>query len=188
VLIRHGMAVAALAAAAIAAHAEPVSYGLMPEQTWVEAEVLHFGTSTIRARFGPIAGEVVLDREKRSGEVSITIDTTGVNTGFKPFDTRLREPDLLATAEFAQAWFVSRNLVFQGETLAEIRGEFTLRGISRPLTLKALRFGCREQDGASICGGDFEATFKRSDFGASFGAPLVADNVRLVVRAEGQRR
>jgi hypothetical protein len=71
------MAVAALAAAAIAAHAEPVSYGLMPEQTWVEAEVLHFGTSTIRARFGPIAGEVVLDREKRSGEVSITIDTNG---------------------------------------------------------------------------------------------------------------
>jgi polyisoprenoid-binding protein YceI len=186
--MRHALAAAACAAAAIAAQAEPISYGLLPEHTWIEAEVLHFGTSTIRARFGPIAGEVVLDREKRSGEVSLTIDAAGVSTGFKPFDTRLREPDLLATAEFPQAWFVSRTLVFQGETLAEIRGEFTLRGISRPLTLKALRFGCREQDGASICGGDFEATFKRSDFGASFGVPLVADNVRLVVRAEGQRR
>jgi polyisoprenoid-binding protein YceI len=187
--MRRGLAAAACAAVvAVAARAEPISYSLMPEHTWVEAEVLHFGTSTIRARLGPIVGEVVLDREKRSGEVSITIDTTNVNTGFKPFDSRLREPDLLATAEFPQAWFVSRNLVFQAEALAEIRGEFTLRGISRPLTLKALRFGCREQEGASICGGDFEATFKRSDFGASFGAPLVADTVRLVVRAEGQRR
>jgi polyisoprenoid-binding protein YceI len=187
--MRHGIvAAAACTAAAVAAHAEPISYRLMPEHTWVEAEVLHFGTSTIRARFGPMAGEVVLDREKRSGEVSMTIDTTGVSTGFKPFDTRLREPDLLATAEFPQAWFVSRTVVFQGETPAELRGEFTLRGISRPLTLKALRFGCHEQDGATFCGGDFEAAFKRSDFGASFGVPLVADNVRLVVRAEGQRR
>lgn len=186
-LMRRGMAAAAGAAVAVAAHGEPISYRLMPEHTWVEAEVLHFGTSTVRARFGPMAGEVVLDREKRSGELSITIDTSGVGTGFKPFDARLREPDLLATVEFPQAWFVSRNLVFQGEALAEIRGEFTLRGISRPLTLKALRFGCREQDGASICGGDFEATLKRSDFGASFGVPLVADAVRLVVRAEGKR-
>ena len=37
------------------------------------------------------------------------------------------------------------------------------------------------------CGGDFEAELRRSDFGMSFGLPLVADRVRLLVQVEAIR-
>ena len=39
-----------------------------------------------------------------------------------------------------------------------------------------------------VCGGDFEAEFKRSDFGITHSLPFVGDAVRLVVQIEGVRR
>jgi polyisoprenoid-binding protein YceI len=189
-LARVGATCAGLAALAVSlsAHAEPVTYSLLPEQSFVQFEVMHFGTSTSRGRFGPLQGEVTLDRDKRRGEVALRIPTAGVDTGLGIFNARLREPDLLASAQFPEAFFVSRNFIFDGDRVAEVRGEFTLRGTSQGLTLKALRFACRRDDKpGEICGGDFEGEIKRSDFGATFGLPLVGDRIRLVVQVEGRR-
>jgi polyisoprenoid-binding protein YceI len=56
------------------------------------------------------------------------------------------------------------------------------------LSFKAIRFGCRLDDKpGEICGGDFEGEIKRSEFGATFGLPLIGDRVRLVVQVEGRR-
>ncbi len=177
----------ALAGHAAPAWAAPVTYRFLPEHSWVQFEVLHFGTSTIRGRLGPLDGVAVLDREAHRGEVSLEINVAGVDTGFKPFDARLREPDLLATAEYPRAWFVARNFSFEGDMLREVRGEFTFRGVSQGLNLRAQRFSCRADPEGEICGGDFEADLRRSDFGASFGVPLVADAVQLKIRVEGRR-
>jgi polyisoprenoid-binding protein YceI len=38
-----------------------------------------------------------------------------------------------------------------------------------------------------VCGGDFEGELLRSDFGATFGLPLIANRVRLQVQVEGRR-
>ncbi len=179
-----GMAALCLGGGALAA---PVAYRLDPDHTWLQAEVLHFGTSTIRVRFGPLSGSAVLDREAHAGEVSLAIDMAGVDSGSKLFDARLQRPDLLATAEFPQAWFVSRRFTFEGDTPTELRGELTFKGISQPLSLRALRFSCRTDDRGELCGGDFEGQLNRSDFNANFGAPLVGDAVRLVVRVEARR-
>ncbi len=177
-----------LALLATPAGAQPVAYVLDPGHSFVHFEVLHFGTSTSSGRFGPIAGEVTLDRSAGGGEVSLRIATAGVDTGLPVFNARLRQADLLASAEHPEAYFVARNFRFEGQRLAEVRGEFTLRGVSRPLSLHALRFGCRGDDTAEVCGGDFEGDILRSDFGATYLLPFVADRVRLVVQVEGRRR
>ena len=100
-----------------------------------------------------------------------------------------RQADLLASGEHPDAYFVARNFVFDGEALREVRGEITLRGISRPLSLRALGFSCGTHPllQREWCGGDFEAELRRSDFGMSFGLPLVADRVRLQVQVEAIR-
>ena len=58
------LATAALAlfATAGSAQAQPATYAVDPTHTFVTWEALHFGTSTSRGRFGPVAGTVVLDR------------------------------------------------------------------------------------------------------------------------------
>jgi polyisoprenoid-binding protein YceI len=174
----------------LATRAEALTYSLDPERCFVHFEVMHFGTSTSRGRFGPVAGEVSLDRSAGTGALALRVATNKVSTGLPFFDARLRQADFLASEAYPEAFFVARNFRFDGERLAEVRGEFTLRGISQPLSLTALRFSCRQdaERQAEVCGGDFEAQFNRSDFGSTFGLPFVADRVRLLVQVEGLRR
>jgi polyisoprenoid-binding protein YceI len=174
------------------AQAQPVAYTLVPEHSFVHFEVLHFGTSTIRGRFGPLQGQVLLDRRAGRGEVSLRVATAEVNTGVGVFNARLRQADLLASEAFPEAYYVATTLRFAGDNVAEVRGEFTWRGVSQPLSLRALRFSCRVDQQVSpaeeICGGDFEGELLRSEFGATFGLPFVGDRVRLVVQVEGRKR
>ena len=129
-----------LTVTAASAAAQPAAYVLDPAHSFVHFEVLHFGTSTSRGRFGPIAGAVTLDRSAGRGAVSLRVPTTGVDTGLPVFNARLREADLLASTEFPDAYFVATRFRFEGDRLAEVRGEFTLRGVSQPLSLFARRF------------------------------------------------
>jgi polyisoprenoid-binding protein YceI len=178
------------ALAGMPARAAPAVYTLDTERSSVHFEVLHFGTSTLRARLGAIAGTVTLDRAAGKGEVNLRLPTTGVDTGAAVFNARLREPDMLASSEFPDAYFIAAGLRFEGGQLAEVRGEFTLRGVSRALTLRAVRFAC-SADGAKeaeVCGGDFEGRVLRSDFGMNYGLPFIADEVRLLVAVVGRRR
>lgn len=179
----------ALALLGGAATAAPVTYVLDPARSFVHAEVLHFGASTIRVRLGPASGSVVLDREAGRGEVDVRVPTASVDTGLKVFDARLREADLLASTEYPEAFFVARQMRFDGPRVAEVRGEFTLRGTSQPLSLRAVRFGCKPLDGGGeVCGGDFEGSLLRGDFGLDFGLPLIGNRVTLLVQVEALRR
>jgi polyisoprenoid-binding protein YceI len=182
-----GLGLVAAALHAQPAGAQPVIYRLDLQRTWVQFEVLHFGTSTTRGRFGPIEGEVVLDATAGTGEIALRVPTATVNTGIPVFDARLRRDDLLDSAGWPEAYFVARRVRFDGAALAEVSGEFTLRGIGQPLTLRAVRYGCRDDVDrqARVCGGDFEGEIRRSDFGATFGLPFVSDRVRLLVQVEG---
>lgn len=178
---------AALAVASLNAAAAPAVYVLDPEHSFVHFEVTHFGTSTSRGRFGPVSGEVTLDRAQGTGEVGVRIATAGIDTGFAVFNARLRQPDLLASSEFPEAYFVARQFRFDDGRLAEVRGEFTFRGTSQPLSLRARLFACRTDAKSEVCGGDFEGELRRSDFGATFLLPFVGDRVRLLVQVEGRR-
>ena len=175
-------------ATAPAAPAAPAVYVLDPEHTFVHFEVQHFGTSTSRGRFGPVTGEVTLDRAAGRGEVGLRITTANVDTGLAIFNARLRQADLLASSEFPEAFFVARNFRFEGDRVAEVRGEFTFRGVSQPLSLRARHFGCRQDSGAEVCGGDFEGELLRSAFGATYLLPLIGDRVRLTVQVEARRQ
>ena len=165
----------------------PITYQLDPAHTFVTFEVLHFGTSTLRGRIGPVTGEVTVDRAAKAGDLRLRIPVDGVSTGLRVLDTRLKQPDLLATAEYPEAYFVATRFAFDDAGgIKEVRGEFTLRGVGEPLSLYARRFSCRldamlKKD---VCGGDFEADLKRGRFGATFGEPFVSDDVHLLIQVE----
>jgi polyisoprenoid-binding protein YceI len=179
-----------LLTAARAAPAEPARYRFDPAHSFVTFEVLHFGTSTIRGRFGPLQGEVVLDRAQRRARVQVVVDTAGVSTGLAAFDARLREADMLAVQAHPRAYFVAERFDLDATgNVSALRGEFTLRGSSLPLELKALRFNCYTSPllRVEVCGGDFEGRFERSAAGITHSLPFVADTVRLLVQVEAIR-
>ncbi len=172
----------------VAACAQPVRYTLDPDHSFVEFEVLHFGTSTTRGRFGPFSGVITLDRRAGGGTLDLGVATASVDTGMPFFNRRLREPDLLASDDFPEARFAATRWRFEGDSLAEVVGDFTLRGVSHPLTLRALRFGCRDTPAGEVCGGDFEGEIYRSAFGMVYGWPFIANRVDLRVQVEGLRK
>jgi len=188
----HGLTWILAAGAALAvgpAGAAPAVYALDPAHTFVHFGVLHFGTSTLWGRFGPLQGAVEFDPVARTGRVGLTIPLASLQTGWSILDRRVLAADLLGAEQEPNAYYVASRFEFDGDRLQEVRGEFTLRGVSQPLTLRAERFGCRAdtERGGEVCGGDFRATVLRSSVGASFGLPLVGDEVQLIIQVEGWR-
>ena len=165
----------------------PTTWRLDPNHTFVQFEVLHFGTSTLRGRIGPVTGEVTIDRAARAGDLRLRIPVATVETGIPALDARLKQPDLLATVEYPEAYFVATRFQFDAAGgVKEVRGEFTLRGVGEPLSLYARSFACRDdaQLKKTVCGGDFVADLKRGRFGATFAEPFVSDDVHLVIQVE----
>ena len=161
-------------------------YTLDPTHTFVHWELLHMGTSTQRGRFDKIGGTVQFDPQAQRLEVGIVVDTASVSSGVPLLDALLKGREMLDVAAHPQAFFVARNARFDGEVPRELRGEFTLRGISQPLSLRALRWHCGLNPlfKRTVCGGDFEAELLRSSFGITHSLPFVADKVRLLIQVE----
>lgn len=176
---------------ASAAQAQSAAYAIDPTHTFVTFEIDHFGTSTNRGRFDKKEGTVQFDRAGKSGKVDITIDTTSINTGTAPFDGHLKSAEILNVAAHPTARFVSDKFVFDGDKVKEVTGQFTLMGKTHPVTLKATKFNCymNPMVKREVCGGDFEATIKRSLWGASYGINYgFSDDMRLVVQVEAVKQ
>ncbi|HEX6720949.1 MAG TPA: YceI family protein [Burkholderiaceae bacterium] len=180
----------ALLALGATASAEPVRYRFDPTHTFAHFELSHFGTSMIRGRIGPLQGEVQIDRSARSGRVQVEIDMALTSTGVPVLDARLREGDMLSTQVHPKAYLVAERFDFDDTgRVKALRGEFTLRGVSLPLELKAVRFNCYTSPlfRREVCGGDFEGQFNRSAVGITHSLPFVSDTVRLLVQVEAIR-
>ena len=187
--MKHFMALLWLALGATAS-AEPVRYRFDPTHTFVHFELSHFGTSMIRGRLGPLQGEVQIDRSARRGRVQVEIDMALASTGVPVLDARLREGDMLSTQLHPKAYLVAERFDFDDAGRVKgLRGEFTLRGVSLPLELKAVRFNCYTSPlfRREVCGGDFEGQFNRSAVGITHSLPFVSDTVRLLVQVEALR-
>ena len=184
------IALSALALAAstlaVTAQAAPATYGIDPTHTFVTFEAKHFGTSTNRGRFDKKEGTVVLDIAAKTGKADITIETGSINTGTAPFDGHLKSKDFFNSEAFPTATFVGNQFKFDGDKVTEVAGTLTLLGKTQPVTLKASSFGCYENPRLKreVCGGDFETTIKRSDFGMSYGLPFIPDDIKLVIQIE----
>jgi polyisoprenoid-binding protein YceI len=182
------IAVGLFALHAAAAQGQSVTYALDASHTRVHWEVRHFGTSTSRGRFDNVTGHLQRNADTGLGEVSISLATASVNTGVAPLDSVLRG-SYLASRENPQAYFVANGWRWQAGAPLEVRGEFTLRGVSRPLVLRAPLLTCTTHPmlKREVCGADLEADLRRSDFGITDGLPFIGDRVHLLIQVEAIR-
>ena len=169
------------------ATAAPETFAIDPGHTVVTFEITHMGMSTHRGHFEAKEGAVVLDRAAKTGSADITIDTNTLSVGLPAFQATLKGERLFNVSLNPVARFVGDAFTFDGDTLSSVAGTMTILGKSQPVTLKAVRFTCflspivkRE-----VCGGDFETTIQRSQFGLGFAPTIAPDNVRLLIQVEG---
>ncbi len=190
-MIRTTLFAAVLAATSLGSQAQSATYAVDPTHTFVTFEVPHFGVTTNRGRFDKKSGTVQFDKTGKTGKVDITIETGSINTGTAAFDKHLQSKDFFNSAEFPTARFVADKFSFNGDKVSEVSGTLTLLGKTQPVTLKASNFGCYMNPmlKVEVCGGDFETSILRSQYGMSYGLNFgIVDTVRLVVQVEGVKQ
>ncbi len=179
----------ALIAAATIANAEPATYNLDPAHTYPSFEADHFGGLSVwRGKFDKSAGKVVLDRAAKSGTIDVTVQTGSVNFGLAKMDEHAKGADLFDVAKFPTATYKGKFTAFNGDVPTEAKGEFTLHGVTKPLTLKINRFKCMPHPmlKKEVCGADASAEFNRADYGVSYGQAYGFDmGVKLAIQVEG---
>ena len=168
----------------------PETYVIDPMHTFVIWETKHFGTSTSRGRFDRKEGFIVIDMIAKTGTVEIRIDVKSMRTSTGLFDQLLQGKNFFNSDEFPTATFKGDQFKFDGDKLAEIAGTLTLNGKTNPVTLKASNYNCHMSPVSrkQVCGGDFDAHIKRSDFGMNYLVPFVSDATRLVIQIEAIRQ
>jgi polyisoprenoid-binding protein YceI len=180
-----------LAAGAVTAQAESTTYAIDPSHTFVTFEANHMGTSTLRGRFDKKEGSVTLDKAGKSGKADITIDATSIDTGVAALDTHLKSKDFFNAAEFGTAKFNADKFQFNGDKVSEVSGTLTLLGKTQPITLKATNFNCylNPMLKREVCGGDFDTTITRTQFGMSYGLNYgLPDNIHLLIQIEAVKQ
>ena len=182
------LATAAIFAIAMgSACAEVENFAIDPTHTFVTFEIGHFGASTNRGRFDRKQGVVQLDRTARTGKVELTIDMASVSTGTEAFNKFLQSFELFDAATYPTAKFVGDTFTFSGDNVSEVAGTLTLLGKTHPVVLKANQFRCYRSPVflREVCGGDFEATIDRVDWGVNYGLIFgFPGAVRLVIQVE----
>lgn len=168
------------------AWAAPESYAIDPRHTFPSFEINHMGFSTQRGRFNRTAGHIMLDRQAQKAAAEITIDASSLDTGLIELEERLRKPDFFDVANYPTITLKSTGARFDGETLTALDGHLTIRGQTKPVTLaiSKLRCGAHPTNKKAVCGADATAAIRRSDFGMTYGLPVLGDEVKLLIQIE----
>jgi polyisoprenoid-binding protein YceI len=180
---------AALLATALPVAAAPETYTIDARHTFPSFEVMHLGMSLQRGRFNKTAGRITVDTAARAGTVDVTIDANSVNTGVEKLEEHLRAEDFLNASQYPTITFKGSTMTFEGDKLKSVAGDLTMRGVSRPVTLNATHFNCgaHPMNKKHMCGGEFVATIKRSDWGIKYAIPALADDMTLRINVEAFR-
>lgn len=155
--------------------------------TW---SVNHLGFSTYTGQFPRVEGTLKLDaRDVAKSVVNVTINTAAVGTLDADLDKHLKTADFLNVEKFPTATFKSTAVKQTGERTADITGDLTLHGVTKPVVIQATfnQAGPNPMSKIYTIGFDARAKIKRSDFGITTYVPAVGDEVTLVIEAELQK-
>lgn len=178
--------VALLASAAVQA-ADTYKMDTKGSHAFIQFKIQHLGFSWLLGRFNDFEGEFVLDEDKpENSKVSVTIDVASVDSNHAERDKHLRGGDFFEVSKYPKATFVSTKIEKTGEKTAKITGDFTLKGVTKPVTLDASYVGGGKDPWGGYRQG-FEATtqLKLKDFGIDYNLGPASEVVDIYISVEG---
>ena len=172
------------------------AYTLDKSHASLSFTVNHLGFSHYTARFGAFDAKLIFDPAKpAAATIEATIDANSLELPTPPagFVDTLKGPQWLDTAKYPAIIFKSSKVEPTGANTAKITGDFTLHGVTKPVTLDATYNGGyagHPMDPHARIGFSAKGVFKRGDFGIAYGIPApgttmgVSDEVQVTIEAE----
>ena len=148
-----------------------------------------FGAVVATGRFGRYDGTFALDFDQpEKSRIRVTIETASLQAGSATMDGFIKGESMLDTGRYPTASFTSAAVTRTGERSLEIRGQLTIRSITRPFTVRAIVDGDveRARRGEKL---PFHAsgTFMRPDFELGREVNVVDDLVELAIKGQLSR-
>jgi polyisoprenoid-binding protein YceI len=143
--------------------------------------VKHMMVATVRGQFRKFSGKVQIDakdfaRSSFQGE----IDVASVDTGNVDRDNHLRTGDFFDAPTHPKILFKSTRITPKEGNEYTVRGDITIRGVTKPITLDVEFFGTSKNPyGKTVAGLSASGTINRKDFGVNFNAVLETGGVAV---------
>ncbi len=158
----------------------------------VEFAVRHLMISSVKGRFGDIAGGVTVDpTDPASASVEVTLQTASIDTRQEQRDAHLRSADFFDATKWPAITFRGNRVEGDTDSEFQLYGDLTIRDVTRPIVLEVTKEG----EGSDPWG-NFRTAFSaktkidRRDFGLTYnqvletGGVLVGDEIKISVDVE----
>lgn len=187
-MCKHALALSALMFFAVApAQAETLTYKLDKPHTQVVFAVNHLGFSNSIGKFLDYDGTITYDKAAvENSSVAVTIKTASVDLADQKWNDHMKNKDFFNVEQFPEMTFKSTKIERTGENTANITGDLTLLGVTKPVVLAAVlnQEGKHPMSGKAGIGVSATAKIKRSEFGMNYGLPMVGDDVDIRIEVE----
>jgi polyisoprenoid-binding protein YceI len=163
-----------------------------PAHSEVKFKVKHLVVSTVTGHFRNFTATIEAEKDDFSdAQISFEADVNSINTNNEQRDGHLKSPDFFDAAKFPKMAFRSKSVARVSGDKYEVKGDLTIKGKTRPVTLDVTYNGTVAGFGGSTVAG-FEITGKvnRFDYGLMWnamteaGGVVVSPEVKLDIAAE----
>src|SRR5262245_55466185 len=149
------------------ASASAGAYTIDANHTAVIARVPHAGFSYEIFRFGGVAGDLTWDPANAgANRLNVTVQTASIQTPVSGFAEELQGQRFLNSAQFPTATFVSTAFRQVDQSHAQVDGNFTLKGVTKPVTFNVELIGAGAgMRGGTVIGYHATTTVNTADYG-----------------------
>jgi polyisoprenoid-binding protein YceI len=173
-----------------AAATAPSAINLDPIHSMAVFRIQHLGAGFFWGRFNELAGSATWPLDDSAAPTfDVTAQVRKVDTGSEKLDGNLQGPNFFNEAEFPTITFKSTGATRVGERHYTVKGDLTLRGVTRPIEADCTVTGIGKGPLGQKVGFECTFTINRADFGMKWGidAPkgALGNEVKMVIALEG---
>lgn len=164
------------------------TWDIDPVHSHIGFEARHMFVSKVRGRFETFEGQIVTAADPLQSSATLTVQMSSVTTGNQTRDDDLRSDNFFAAATYPVMTFRSAGIRHHGTDFI-LDGELTIRGVTRPVSLKfeVNGFTTDRATGSIRAGFSASGEINRIDFGVCttvpIGGGLASDKVRIDIEA-----
>jgi polyisoprenoid-binding protein YceI len=163
------------------------TYNMSGAHTALFVKVPHGGgVSYSLFRFNKTSGRIVWNgADPAKSSANITVDVKSLTSNVPNFAEELVGDQYLKTAQFPTATFVSTAATRTGPTTGKLTGDFTLMGVTKPVTFDVTLTGASPSEAAVMnIGFNAVTRIRRSDFGFTTAMGPIGDEITITVDSE----
>ncbi|PZW66982.1 polyisoprenoid-binding protein YceI [Pseudomonas sp. URMO17WK12:I1] len=160
------------------------------QHAFVNFKISHLGYSWLYGTFKDFDGTFSFDEKNpEASKVDVTLKTDSVDTNHAERDKHIRSADFLNVSKNPTATFKSTSVKSTGQGAADITGDLTLNGVTKPVVIAAKFIGeGKDPWGGYRAGFEGSTKLKLKDFNIEKDLGPASQEVELIISVEGVRK